>query len=165
LVGRDGVRGQQAQASLAADLTVPVNFTVDCQGALEGADIVVTVTNSAVPVLRHEWLSPGAHVNAVGACLPRLRELDTETMVASRLFVDRRESALNESGDLLIAGLRADHIVAELGEVLAGKVAGRTSPAQLTVFDSLGLAVQDLAAAAYVCAQADRLGVGTRVAF
>jgi len=129
----------------------------------------VTVTNSAVPVLRHGWLSPGTHVNAVGACLRTHREIDTETVVASRLFADRRESALNESGDFLIAaaeaGLQPDHLVAELGEVLAGTASGRTSGTQLTVFESLGLAVQDLAAAAYVCAQADRLGVGTRVAF
>jgi ornithine cyclodeaminase len=169
LVGRDRARGRRAQADLAAQLASPVEFSTDCQRALDGADIVVTATNSAVPVLRHEWLSPGAHVNAIGACLPSHRELDTATVVASRFFVDRRESALNESGDLLIAtaetGLQPGHIVAELGEVLAGKVPGRTSPAQLTVYESLGLAVQDLAAAAHVCAQADQLGRGSRVAF
>ncbi|GIH03738.1 ornithine cyclodeaminase [Rhizocola hellebori] len=169
LVGRDSVRGQNAQAGLAAQLRVPVRFGTDCQAALDGADIVVTATNSPVPVLRHDWLSPGAHVNAVGACLPSLRELDTATVVAARLFTDRRESALNESGDFLIAaaesGIDADHIVAELGEVLAGTAAGRTSAGQLTVFESLGLTVEDLAAAAQVCAQAERLGVGTRVAF
>jgi ornithine cyclodeaminase len=169
LVARDEARGRKAEAALAAQLAVPVKFSTDCQAALDGADIVVTATNSAVPVLRHDWLSRGAHVNAVGACLPSHRELDTATVVASRLFVDRRESTLNESGDLLIAaaeaGLDAGHIVAELGEVLAGTAAGRTSAEQQTIYKSLGLAVQDLAAAAHVCAQADRLGVGTRVAF
>jgi len=120
-------------------------------------------------VLSHQWLRPDAHVNAVGACLPRARELDTATVVASRFFVDRRESALNESGDYLIAAeeadLRPDHIVAELGQVLTGSVPGRKSSTELTVFESLGLAVEDLAAAAFVCAQAERTGLGTRVDF
>lgn len=141
----------------------------DAESALDGADIVVTATNSATPVLRREWLSPGTHVNAVGSCLPRDRELDTETVAASRFFVDRRESTLNESGDYLIAAREAGfgeaHIVAELGEVLAGKVPGRTSDDELTVFKSLGLAVEDLAAAAYVCDAADAAGLGTRVRF
>jgi ornithine cyclodeaminase len=135
--------------------------------ALDGADIVVTATNSATPVLRREWLSPGTHLNAVGSSVPRDRELDAETVAASRFFVDRRESALNESGDYLMAareaGLGPDHIVAEIGEVLCGLSPGRTSPDELTVFKSLGLAVEDLAAAAYVCAAAEASGLGTRV--
>jgi ornithine cyclodeaminase len=169
LVGRDEARGQGVASDLSARLGVPVKFGVDCEAALGDADIVVTATNSATPVLSHEWLSPGTHVNAVGACLRRARELDTATVVASRFFVDRRESALNESGDFLIAaqeaGLSPDHIVAELGEVLAGSVPGRESSTQITVFEALGLAVEDLAAAAFVCAQAERSGLGTRVAF
>lgn len=169
LVGRDDARGSKAATELRQHLGVPVSFTADCEAALDGADIVVTATNSPTPVLRHEWLGPGTHVNAVGACLPHLRELDTATVAAARFVVDRRESALNESGDFLLAskeaGLDSSHIAAELGEVLTGGVPGRESSTQLTVFESLGLAIEDLAAAAHVCAQADRLGLGTRVPF
>jgi ornithine cyclodeaminase len=136
---------------------------------LDGADIVVTATNSPTPVLRREWLSPGAHITAVGSSVARDRELDAETIAASRFFVDRRESTVNESGDFLMAareaGLDESHIVAEIGEVLAGAAPGRTSPTELTVFKSLGLAVEDLAAAAYACAAADASGLGTRVRF
>jgi ornithine cyclodeaminase/alanine dehydrogenase-like protein (mu-crystallin family) len=141
----------------------------DARSALDGADIVVTATNSATPVLRREWLSPGTHVNAVGSSVPRDRELDAETIAASRFFVDRRESTGNESGDWLMAareaGLDETHIVAELGEVLTGASAGRTSPGELTIFKSLGLAVEDLAAAAYAYAAAEAAGLGTRVRF
>jgi ornithine cyclodeaminase len=169
LVGRDEARGREAASDLRAHLGVPVSFTTDCATALRDADIVVTATNSATPVLSHDWLGPGVHVNAVGACLPRARELDTATVAASRFYVDRRESALNESGDFLIAaqeaGLGPEHIVAELGQVLTGEVPGRESSTEITVFESLGLAVEDLAAAAFVCAQAERAGLGTRVDF
>ncbi|HZM76246.1 MAG TPA: ornithine cyclodeaminase family protein [Candidatus Limnocylindrales bacterium] len=146
-----------------------VGRTDDARSALDGADIVVTATNSATPVLRREWLSPGTHINAVGSSVPHTRELDAETVAASRFFVDRRESTVNESGDYLMAtreaGLDEGHIVAEIGEVLTGAAAGRSSPTELTVFKSLGLAVEDLAAAAYVCAAAEAAGLGTRVRF
>jgi ornithine cyclodeaminase/alanine dehydrogenase-like protein (mu-crystallin family) len=135
------------------------------EAVLAGADVVCTCTNAHEPVLRHEWLAPGTHVNAVGSSLPSVRELDTETMVASSLFVDRRESTLNESGDLLLAGLGEEHIRAELGEVLTGSHAGRTDAEELTVFKSLGLAVEDLAAAELIVAKAREEGLGTEVEF
>jgi len=169
LVGRDGTRGNRVASDLGASLGVPTEFVLDPEAALMDAGIVVTATNAPEPVLRHEWLAPGTHINAVGSCVPANRELDTATVAASRLFVDRRESALAEAGDFLIAaaeaGLGEDHIAAELGEVLTGAEPGRTSPAQLTVFESLGLAVEDLAAAAYVVAAADKTRLGTRVLF
>lgn len=132
---------------------------------LEGADVVCTCTSAHEPILRREWLAPGTHLNAVGASLPSVRELDTETMVGSSLFVDRRESALNESGDLLLAGLGEQHIRAELGEVLIGSHPGRTDAEELTVFKSLGLAVEDLAAAELIVRKAREQGVGTEVEF
>jgi ornithine cyclodeaminase/alanine dehydrogenase-like protein (mu-crystallin family) len=169
LVGRDQARGKTVAVDLGTALGVPTKFVLDPEAALMDADIVVTATNAPEPVLRHEWLAPGTHINAIGSCVPSNRELDTATVAAARLFVDRRESAVAEAGDFLLAaaevGLGEDHIAAELGEVLIGTKPGRTSPAQLTVFESLGLAVEDLAAAAYVCAAADRTGLGTRVAF
>lgn len=136
--------------------------------AVRGADIVCTTTSSKEPVLFGEWLTPGTHINAVGSSQPIARELDAQTVIRSRLYVDRRESALREAGDLLpllnSGDITADHIVAELGDVLIGKAAGRASDAEITLFKSLGLAVEDLAAASYVYAEAVRRGVGTEVA-
>ncbi len=138
--------------------------------AVRDADVVVTATSSSQPVLRREWLKPGAHVNAVGSSVKTARELDTATVVDASLFVDRRESTVNEAGDYLfpleegaIGG--PDHIRAEIGEILIGKHPGRTSPDELTVFKSLGLAVEDLAAAEYVVRRAEETGTGTTVDF
>lgn len=137
--------------------------------AVRGADVVVTATSSREPVLRREWLAPGAHVNAVGACFPSARELDTATVAESAFFVDRRESAEHEAGDYLIpleeGAISDGHIRGELGEVLIGAAAGRTSDEELTVFESLGLAVEDLAAAEYLERRALREGRGTTVTF
>jgi ornithine cyclodeaminase/alanine dehydrogenase-like protein (mu-crystallin family) len=135
------------------------------EAVVRGADVVCTCTSASEPILQREWLAPGAHVNAVGASLPTARELDTDTMVAGSLFVDRRESTLNESGDLLLAGLGEEHIRAGLGEVLAGSHPGRTDAEELTVFKSLGLAVEDLAAAELVVGKARQEGLGTEVEF
>lgn len=137
--------------------------------ALAGADVVCTTTASREPVLRRSWLAPGTHVNAVGSSTPAARELDGETMAAASLFVDRRESTVNESGDYLLAladGLIGHgHILAELGELLTGKHPGRTGEDELTVFKSLGIAAEDLAAAALCVARARVRGMGTEVDF
>ena len=135
------------------------------EDVLREADVVCTCTSAREPILRREWLAPGTHVNAVGSSLPTTRELDTETMTAASLFVDRRESAVNEAGDLLLAGLDEDHIRAELGEVLSGAHPGRAGEGELTVFKSLGLAVEDLAAAELVVQKARDRGLGTEVEF
>ena len=132
---------------------------------VRGADVVCTCTSSHEPVLRRDWLAPGTHVNAIGASLPSARELDADTVAAATLVVDRRESALNEAGELLLAGFGEDRIAAELGEVLTGAHPGRTDDAELTVFKSLGLAVEDLAAAELVVRKARERGVGTEVDF
>jgi ornithine cyclodeaminase/alanine dehydrogenase-like protein (mu-crystallin family) len=137
--------------------------------AVRAADVVVTATSSREPVLRREWLKAGAHVNAVGSSIPTTRELDTATIVAGSLFVDRRESTVNEAGDYLFplqeGAIGPDHIRAEIGEILTGKHPGRTSPDELTVFKSLGLAVEDLAAAEYVVRRAEETLTGTTVEF
>jgi ornithine cyclodeaminase len=137
--------------------------------AVRGADVVCTTTSAREPVLRRAWLAPGAHVNAVGSSVPSARELDTATVVEAALFVDRRESALNEAGDYLTAVEQArigpDHIRAELGEVLAGMHPGRQAGDELTVFKSLGIAVEDLAAAELCVARARERGIGVEVEF
>jgi len=135
------------------------------EDVLREADVVCTCTSAREPILRRDWLATGTHVNAVGSSLPTTRELDTETMTAASLFVDRRESTLNESGDLLLAGLGGEHIRAELGEVLTGVHPGRADGDELTVFKSLGLAVEDLAAAELIVRKAREQGIGTEVEF
>jgi alanine dehydrogenase len=138
------------------------------EAAVRDADIVATVTASPEPVVQRSWLKPGAHINAVGSSIPSTRELDTATVAAARLFVDRRESALNEAGDVLIpmreGAIKPEHIVAELGEVIIGKDPGRRSASELTLFKSLGLSVEDVASAAYVAKRAREFGVGQTVA-
>jgi ornithine cyclodeaminase/alanine dehydrogenase-like protein (mu-crystallin family) len=135
--------------------------------AVRDADVVVTATSATEPVLKREWLKEGAHVNAVGGRPPQMTELDTATVAESSFFVDRRESAEAEAGDYRAAleagAIGPDHIRAELGEVLIGAHPGRTSPDELTVFRSLGLAVEDLAAAEYVVERARASGAGTEV--
>ncbi len=144
-----------------------VEVCASAADAVRGADVVCTVTSAREPVLRGDWLEPGMHVNAVGASQPDAREVDSAAMARSRIFADRRESLLQESADFLVPlreGLVSEQsVVAELGEILTGKAAGRTSAAEITLFDSLGLAVEDLAAAHYVYERAEREGVGAGV--
>ncbi len=127
------------------------------------------MTSSRVPVVLGDWLSPGAHVNAVGSSVASARELDGAAVARARLFVDRRESALAEAGDFLLArgeGLVDDgHILGEIGELELGAIPGRTSETQITLFKSVGLAVEDLAAAGHIYAAAQGSGVGTFVPF
>jgi ornithine cyclodeaminase/alanine dehydrogenase-like protein (mu-crystallin family) len=135
--------------------------------AVRDADVVVTATSALEPILRREWLKVGAHVNAVGSSIPTTRELDTQTMADAALFVDRRESTVNEAGDFLFpqreGAIGPDHIRAELGELLIGSAEGRRSDDELTVFKSLGLAVEDLAAAEHVLRRAEAENVGAVV--
>ena len=130
---------------------------------------MVTVTSAREPIVERAWLRPGTHITAAGSSIPTTRELDSQTMADASLFVDRRESTVNEAGDYLFPmreGLFGpEHIKAELGEVLIGAHPGRTSDDELTVYKSLGLAVQDLAAAEHVLRRAEAEGVGTVVAF
>ncbi len=135
--------------------------------AVRDADVIVTATSAPEPILQHEWLKPGAHINAVGSSIPTTRELDTATMAAAALFVDRRESTINEAGDYLLplreGALDESHIRAELGDVLIGAAEGRRDGQELTVFKSLGLAVEDLAAAEHVLARAEAENAGSVV--
>jgi ornithine cyclodeaminase/alanine dehydrogenase-like protein (mu-crystallin family) len=141
----------------------------DVEEAVRRADVIVTATSSEEPVIRREWLKQGAHINAVGACFPNTRELDSATVAASTFIADRRESAENESGDYRLAleegAIAKGHIAAELGDVLTGAHPGRTSTDEITVFESLGVAVEDLFAAEYVARRAQETGRGYAVAF
>lgn len=147
--------------------TLPGKFPIfahpDVDEVARASDVLCTVTASSQPLLRH---AGGAkHLNAVGASVRSARELDTAVVRAARVYVDRRESALNEAGDILIpieqGAITADHIVAELGEVIIGKAPGRQSEHECTLFKSLGIAIEDLACAHYLVDEAKRQGAGT----
>jgi thiomorpholine-carboxylate dehydrogenase len=122
--------------------------------AVRGADVVVVATSSRTPVLRGEWLSPGSHVNAVGACRPDWRELDDEVVRRARLYVESREAATREAGDVIAAG----EVFAEIGEVVAGARPGRRTAEEVTLFKSVGVAVEDVVAADLVYREALRTG-------
>jgi ornithine cyclodeaminase/alanine dehydrogenase-like protein (mu-crystallin family) len=157
----------RAKAEAIAGVTT-VCATVE--EAVRGADIIVTATSSREPVLRREWITEGAHINAVGSSVAAARELDGATVAAASLFVDRRESTINESGDYLGA-LRdgdingPDHIRGEIGDLLLGRIEGRRTAEEITLFKSLGLAVEDLAAAQFLYEKAVAEGSGTWIDF
>jgi ornithine cyclodeaminase/alanine dehydrogenase-like protein (mu-crystallin family) len=147
----------------------PVEAVSSPEEAVRGADLIVTATMAREPVLRREWISKGVHINAVGTYSPKVREIDSDTMAAATLFVDRRESAVNEAGDYILAvaegAITPDHIRAELGDVVTGVHAGRSSAEEITIFKSLGLAIEDLASAAYVYRKAAELNAGKWIDF
>lgn len=163
------VSAQNFANEMQPHCATPIEPVETVAAAVRGADIIVTATTSRDPVLNREWISSGAHINAIGTYSPKAREVDTATIVAATMFVDRRESALNEAGDYLIpaneGAIGPEHIRADLGEVLTGVHPGRTSTGEITLFKSLGLAIEDLAAAALVYKKAGEANAGSRVEF
>ncbi len=141
-----------------------VTAAASAQAAVDGADIVVLATSAREPVVRSAWIADGAHICAVGACRPHEREMETALLARGRVFVDSRAGALAESGDLLIpiaeGAFDASHIAGELGEVAAGTVPGRRSAAEVTIFKSLGMGVEDVAAAHLAYQKAAERGLG-----
>jgi ornithine cyclodeaminase len=158
----------QAVVDEAPETDADLSVAPSAELAVSGADVVVVATSSREPVLSREWLSIGAHVNAVGASSPTAREIDVQTVADSALFCDSRESLRNEAGEFLLAITEGaipgeEHVRAELGELLAGLKPGRSDDSELTLFRSLGLAVEDLAAAEHAVAVARSNGIGTEV--
>jgi len=160
-------RHLETAEELAREVGATVAPSVDA--ALFGAEVVCTTTAASEPIVEKRWLARGAHVNAVGSCFPHTRELDTETVAHASFFTDRRESCLSEAGDYILAAAEGavgpEHIKAELGEVLAGLHPGREHEDELTVFESLGIAVEDLASAELVVRRARERRVGVEVDF
>lgn len=146
--------------------TATMKVATSARDAVDGADLIVLATASREPVVCSRWIANGAHVCAVGACRPDQREMDSELVARGRVFVDSRTGALAEAGDIILAmkdgTIDEQHVAGELGEVVIGKIAGRTSPNDVTIFKSLGMAVEDVAAAhlAYVKAAERGLGRG-----
>jgi alanine dehydrogenase len=140
---------------------VPVETVRD---AVRDASVVALVTAARQPIVQREWISPGAHICAVGACRPDQREMETALVRDARVFVDSRTGALAEAGDIVIpikeGAFPASHVVAELGEVIAGRVEGRRNDDEITIFKSLGMAVEDVAAARLAWERASERGLG-----
>jgi ornithine cyclodeaminase len=169
LAARTLSHSQKLAEEMQPRFTFPIEPVETNEAAVRGADLIVTATSSLEPVIQREWISSGAHINAIGTHSPKSREVDSATMAAARIFVDRRESALNESGDYLLAAAEGvvspESIVGEIGELLLGTKSGRTSRDQITLFKSLGLAIEDVACADFLYRKALNQSVGSWVDF
>jgi ornithine cyclodeaminase len=158
--------GANAMPGGGATADVVVRAYADAADAVRGAGVVCTTTAAPTPILAGAWLSPGTHVNLVGSAIPTTAEIDVEGVSRGRLYVDSREAAAAEAGELRAAiaagAVPSTHVLGEIGDVLLGRVTGRTSPREITIYKSLGLAPQDLAAAAWALAGA-RAGARGRV--
>jgi ornithine cyclodeaminase len=165
--GRRADHAAALATELAPSLCVRVDAVPTARAAADGADVIALVTASPVPVLARAWVREGTHICAVGACRPTQREMDTALVTASRVFVDSRAGALAEAGDLVIpiqeGAFDASHIAAELGDVFGGRAEGRRAPDEITIFKSLGMAVEDVAAARLAFERAAAAGLGRGV--
>jgi ornithine cyclodeaminase/alanine dehydrogenase len=150
-------------------LGIDVSPSDDLQTAIKRADIVVLASSAADPVLNGDWLQPGQHINAIGSHAPARRELDSLSVQRSRIYTDSTSACLAEAGDLLIpikeGVIGTDSIVGDLAELVAGQVKGRTGDDEITLFKSVGLALEDAAAASFVLKKAQATGVGAHFAF
>jgi len=170
---RVACRNREHAERLVREMRAKVPFTIEAVGsneeAVRQADLLVLATSAQEPVIRRDWLADGAHVNGIGTHSPQSREIDTATMAAARIFTDRRESLLNEAGDYVLAAqegaITPENVVAEIGELVLGTKQGRTSPSEITLFKSLGLAIEDVVSAEYVFRKATAENVGTFVDF
>lgn len=166
---RDRAKAAAFAAAEGARHRLNIETAATVREAVDGADIVCTLTKAREPILLGEWLAAGAHLNVVGSSIAAAAEIDTAVVVKSRFFVDCRDSTVNEGGEYLRAlksgAISAEHIVGEIGEVANGSTIGRRSPSDLTLYKSLGIAPQDLAAAHYVLERARATGVGQLIDF
>lgn len=164
---RSGAKDDEFCRRMTELFGIPVQAVRNVRQAVEQADVICTATNSATPLFDGAWLKPGAHINAVGTYLRTMRELDTVTIQASRVIVDRLQAAQSEAGDLVIplneGAISPEHIVGELGQVISGALAGRRDDQEITLFKSVGLAMQDAVTASRVYARALERGVGQLV--
>jgi alanine dehydrogenase len=169
VITRSGEKDAAFCASLNEQLGIPVRATRQPQEVLPEADVICLATNAQEPVLLGEWVRPGTHINAVGAYHAKMREVDTTTITRSRVFVDHHPAAQSEAGDLLIPlaanEWQYEQVAGSLGELLIGKVAGRTNDQEITFFKSVGLAMQDAMTVSLVYSRALEQGVGQTIQF
>jgi alanine dehydrogenase len=165
----DPPRAVAFAAAMSDWLGRPVTPVDQPRRAVEGQDVMIVATSAAEPVFDGAWLAPGQHVNAVGSHAPAARELDTTTIVRSHVFADHIEACLAEAGDILIplkeGAIRHEHLRASLGDVIAGLKPGRRADDEITLFKSVGLAIQDAATAKLIYERACRANVGVEFAF
>jgi len=156
-------------ASQGAKWNIAIEAVADPEAAVVGTNLICTVTASRKPILKGAWIAPGAHLNVVGASRADAAEIDIEAVTRSRYFVDYRASTLAEAGEYLravaVGAIGEDHIQAEIGEVASGAKPGRRTPSEITLYKSLGIAAQDLAAAHFLLDAARAAGVGQTVEF
>jgi ornithine cyclodeaminase/alanine dehydrogenase-like protein (mu-crystallin family) len=166
---RDPGKAQLFAQEQGAKHRIAVESSATVRAAVAGSDIICTTTKALEPILLGEWLTPGVHVNVVGSSIAAAAEIDTPAVVQARFFVDCRNSTVHEGGEYLRAltsgAITPDHILGEIGEVANGSKTGRSSPLEVTLYKSLGIAPQDLAAAYYVLQQARASGAGQVIDF
>lgn len=154
---------------VTAQTGLKVELADDPAAAVREADIVILATSASSPVVAGDWFKPGTHINGIGSHAPKMRELDTLTVKKSRIICDQTSACKAEAGDFIIPAEAGewswDRVAGDLGEVILGKVAGRTSPEEITLFKSVGLAVQDMSAARFVYNEAVKKGIGTEFQF
>jgi ornithine cyclodeaminase len=161
--------GRYASEMAARGAPVPsaVHVAETSAEAVRGADVICTTTTSRAPVFEHRDIAPGTHINAIGAFTPETREVPEETVAAARVVVDSREACWAEAGDLIIPRnkglIRESHVHAEIGEIVAGLRTGRESREEITLFKSVGLAIQDVAVASRVLEEAVRQRLGVEI--
>ncbi len=164
------VHAERVVNEMHEKVSFPIEVANSNEEAVRGADIIVTATSANEPVIKREWIADGAHINAIGTHSPQSREIDSATMAAARIFADRRESVLNEAGDYLLAAkegvVTPESIVAEIGELVNKTKQGRNSASEITLFKSLGLAIEDVTCADYLYRKANaQLRIGSWVDF
>jgi ornithine cyclodeaminase len=147
--------------------SIPIRMAASAESAVRGADLVVLATSSPTPVVDAAWVSPGAHVVSVGACRPDQREMAPDLVARSRLYVDSKAAAMAESGDVVLGinegRFSQNHVLGELGDVVLGRIDGRTGDNEITIFKSLGMAVEDVVSADLVYRRALETGAGTEL--
>jgi ornithine cyclodeaminase/alanine dehydrogenase len=167
IYNRSREKAEQFQRSMGDRFKLPIEIVSSEEEVCRASDILVLATTAAEPIVRKEWIKPGAHINAVGSHSPAARELDGDTVAAARIVVDSRDANMAECGDLLIpmkeGRFGPEHFADEIGEVAAGKKPGRGSADEITIYKSVGIAVEDVATASLVYARAKARGVGTQV--
>ena len=162
-----GKNARRLKEELEPEIKIKIEPVETAEEAIREADLLVTATTAKEPILNSGWLKPGLHINAVGSHRPDQREIDAATMKRAKVFVDSREAIMAECGDVLLAikegAITENHASVEIGKVLAGKETGRTSPNEITLYKSVGIAIQDVAAAQLVYQKAVAKKAGTNV--
>ena len=162
-----GTSAAHIKRDLEAQIAATIEISSSAEQAVRDSDLVLTVSTAKEPIIKPEWVKPGAHINAVGSHRPDLREIDSATLARARIVVDSHEAVMAECGDILLAlkenAITEKNIDAEIGEVLAGSKTGRSSPEEITLYKSVGVAIQDIATANLVYQKALQQKVGTEV--